>query len=333
MKDSLDPKRRAILKMENPVGVALKLVEKYKANANQNLQVLKQDVHTIKSIERQLEGFAYDMKKDFSYQHARIDNVLLHMSDRGEEFFDEYLRLGRFVDLLSSEKIRGEFERKVIGQSATEIEQHSRDFIDWLVAKHQRTWGYVVETISQDASTKKFNGAVSYDSFEESRTNMLRSVRDETRVAIQTYDAEDQAKKLADSVRNALYQTAAVQASALGIGAVIIAASMFDITGLLGASALAATGLCILPYRRAVVKREFNAKVQTLRDSMKNIMQEHFETEMGNGIKKIEDNIAPYTRFVSSRERQLQATAKELHTFETKLNLSLIHISEPTRPY
>jgi hypothetical protein len=47
--------------------------------------------------------------------------------------------------------------------------------------------------------------------------------------------------------------------------------------GLLGAGALAITGLCVIPYKRAQVKRVFNEKVAGLRVNMKDVMHAHFD--------------------------------------------------------
>ena len=44
------------------------------------------------------------------------------MNARGDEFFEDTIRLGRIFDLIKPEKIREEFERKVVGDTERAIE-------------------------------------------------------------------------------------------------------------------------------------------------------------------------------------------------------------------
>ncbi|MEZ4673714.1 MAG: hypothetical protein R2932_05645 [Caldilineaceae bacterium] len=74
--------------------------------------------------------------------------------------------------------------------------------------------------------------------------------------------------KIAQEVQRAVFQTAAVEVGALGLGAVLVAILQgvwLDMTGILGASAVAALGLYVLPYKRNQVKAELRRQAAELR--------------------------------------------------------------------
>lgn len=57
------------------------------------------------------------MKKDFKFYLDRIDNVLLRFSERGNEFFNNTITITNILDLLKSEKLKRDFEEKVVGET------------------------------------------------------------------------------------------------------------------------------------------------------------------------------------------------------------------------
>ncbi|MEI2689252.1 MAG: hypothetical protein V9H69_05845 [Anaerolineae bacterium] len=84
-------------------------------------------------------------------------------------------------------------------------------------------------------------------------------------------------------MQSALAQTALVEAGALGLGALLVAALhtlVLDLTGLLFAGALAAVGLYVLPNRRRKARDELRAKVADLQQRLHETLSAQFEQEM-----------------------------------------------------
>ena len=115
-------------------------------------------------------------------------------------------------------------------------------------------------------------------------------------------------------------------ASALGMGA-LLSVSLLDFTGILGASALAATGLCIIPYRRVTVKREFDKKIDNLRERLMGALQTHFDDELHNSCTKIRDAISPFSTYVQKQERHYKEHSVKLDELveQTKTLQDKIH--------
>lgn len=118
--ESLNTKERLRLKLENPLGVANRLLDKYNAVVSDRQQLLSDDFNTLDIIETQLGEYEIDMKRDFKYHSSHVDNVLYEMAERGDRFFDDQLRVTNILALMNSEKLRAEFEREVVGERARE---------------------------------------------------------------------------------------------------------------------------------------------------------------------------------------------------------------------
>ena len=136
---------------------------------------------------------------------------------------------------------------------------------------------------------------------------------------------ETESRKLLDDIRTALVSTAAVEVGALGLSA-IFAASLLDITGLLGAGVLAASGLAIIPYRRVQLKRAFLKKVANIREPLKISMQTHFDHELQESVKKIEDNIEPYSRFIRAEKEKIEKLSGQLRDLQNTIEVSRMKI-------
>jgi hypothetical protein len=329
--DTLDAAERVRLKLENPLGVTSRLLEKYEQVIGDRQELLRGDFQALDTIESDLEAYLVDMRRDFVYQRSHVDNVLYEMIERGDTFFDETLRIGRVFDLVNGEKLRAEFERQVVGDTSREIEKHVSNLIDWMVDKDYRQWKAVMEFMNGRATqhADRIVGQVGAD-FELNRQNMLDSVGREAHKVVNSYDREAESLKMARQVQNAIIQTAAVEAGALGLGALMIAVlqtSLLDITGFLGAGAVAALGFYVLPYRRSKIKAELRVRVGELRQQLASALERQFEAELGRSVQRIREAIAPYTRFVRVEREKLEALENELQ----KARLELVELRRSVR--
>ncbi|OQY37253.1 MAG: hypothetical protein B6243_01025, partial [Anaerolineaceae bacterium 4572_5.2] len=72
----------------------------------------------------------------------------LEMEQRGQDFFDEHIRLGRVFDLMKKETIQRSFEADVVTDVPQQIERKVDALIDWLVDANLRQWQSVTEHIT-----------------------------------------------------------------------------------------------------------------------------------------------------------------------------------------
>lgn len=300
--ETLDEAERLRLKLSSPLGVAGRLVERYLQVAEDRRTLLREDVATVRTIEAQLAAYEADMRRDFKYHLSHVDNVLYAMADRGSRFFDETIRLGRVLDLVNAEKVRGMFEREVVADTAAQVEAHTHELIDWLVEQDFRQWQGVMDYLNKRISHHEGHMIGQINSkFDYNRQTLLGSVGRAAREAVASYDKETEALALAESVQMAVAQMAVVEVGAIGLGALLIkvlAATLADVTGVLAASAVAVLGLYLIPNRRRRAKNELVSKISDLRSRLAEALTAQFEAELGKSLQRIREAIRPYTRFV-----------------------------------
>ncbi|MBO9393959.1 dynamin family protein [Caldilinea sp.] len=323
IRSALDAGERLRLKLENPLGIAERLCSQYQKVIANRRAVLKDDFAALDRIEAQLAAHEADMRRDFKYHLSHVDNVLYAMAERGDRFFDETLRIGRVFDLINGEKVRAEFERVVVADTSRAVEQQVSDLIDWMVDRDYRQWRDVMEYLQERAThhADQIVGRVG-SSFEMNRQNLLASVGREAQRIVDSYDPQTESLKLAQQVQSALVQTAAVEAGALGLGAILVTllhTTLLDVTGLLGAGALAALGFYVLPYRRNRLKQELRSAINDLRDQLNEALTRQFERELSDGLQRMREAIAPYTRFVRVEREKLERTNDELERLRREL--------------
>ncbi|HEV2107839.1 MAG TPA: dynamin family protein [Thermomicrobiales bacterium] len=322
--ETLDEEGRVRLKLLNPLGIAEHLADRYLKDARDRLSVLREDLLTIENIESQLEIYQDDMRRQFAYHLTRIENIIARMVNRGDAFFEETIRIGRIFDLVNSDRIRGEFERQVVGDTEQRIDTTINELIDWMVEQDLRTWEAVTDYIDRRRLSKYEDDLIGEVSgqFRYDRRALLESVSKRAKEEVERYDARREAQELSVSVRNAVATVAVAEAGAVGLGALVVAAAStvaVDITGLLAASVIAGIGLFVLPRRRRTAREEFHRRASELETRLLDVMREQFEHELARSVTRIREAIAPYTRFVRTQQEQLTRVNEELTTIRTDL--------------
>jgi small GTP-binding protein len=332
---TLDEKSRLRLKLRNPLGVGERLSASYAELVDHRLGLLAEDLRAIGNIEGQLEIYRADMQSDFRYRMADIEKVLLAMNNRGMIYFDETLRLARVFDLVNTQRIQNEFERQVVGNTPIEIEREVSGLIDWLVERDLRQWQATLEYLERHrARVESHEGQIVGQvggQFEYNRHRLLESVGRAAKDVVQTYDRETEARKLAQSVRDAVAGTAIVEVSAVGLGAVLVAilhGALLDFTGILSASALAVVGLLVIPARRRRAKKDLNDKLEDLRQRLQKAMSEEFDRELDHSLHRLRESIAPYTRFIRAEKKKMTRIQGELVEIQSSLGQVRTRIEE-----
>ena len=321
---TLDDTSRVQLKLANPLGVAARLLERYRRAAEEQREVLAEDLRTLDDIERQLAAYAGDVDREFELRLAEIDNLLHLMEKRGHDFFDDRIRLKRVPELLRKEQLRADFEREVVGDTPREIEGKVESIIDWLVASDLKQWQGVVQRVSrrQAEHEHRIVGEVGAG-FDANRAGMLATVGGAAREGLKRYDRSAEARRVADEVQRAVANTALVEVGAVGLGATIalaIGGSTADVTGLLAAGTVAALGLFILPHRRRSAKRELRSKVAAMRSQLMDALHKGLGGEADRSRRRILDTIAPYARFVRSERDSLEERRQRLLELEGRVD-------------
>ncbi len=324
--DTLDDDGRFRLKLLNPLGVGLKLVRKQLTSSEADLASLQDDRQLLNDIERQMVYYDEDMQRNFKARLSEIDNILYAMEKRGNDFFDETMRLGRIPDLLRARQMEKAFELQVVGETPREIESRVSELIDWMVEQDLRQWTAVAEHMAQrkeahdnrvvgQAGPKE--GTLAYD-----RQRLIDSIGAATRRAVETYDKEKEAAEMASAARTAVVNTG-LAGVGVGLGVLITVVAhtaFFDYTGIFAGIAAAALGLLVLPARKRKAKAEFAQKLAEMRQKLVSSLTDQFTREMRRGAQRIESTIAPFARFVRAENDKISTQRDELVELEAHIS-------------
>ena len=325
--ETLDDNGRFRLKLLNPLGVAQKIVTKQLASIETDLDSLVDDKNLIDDIERQMIYYDEDMQRNFKARLSEIDNIIYAMEKRGNDFFDEFIRIGRIPDLVRTHKVERAFEEEVVADVPKQIEKAVDELIDWMVEQDLRQWTAVADHMGQrkEAYDNRIvgKGGPKEGSLAYERSRLIDSIGKETYRVVETYDKNREATHLAESARTAVAGAGiASVASVATIGAALaggLTATMFDVTGILAGLTLATVGALILPSRKRKAKNELETKMEDLRSRLMTSITEQFKREMKRGAERIEDTIAPFTRFVRAENDKLSTQKDELIEIEAHI--------------
>lgn len=317
IRNTLDESERVRLKFLNPLGVGNRLLSQYLDITNNRLALLADDFKMLDDIEQQLELYRQDMERDFKFRLSDVENVLFDMEKRGNDYFDETLRLPRVIDLLNRDRIRREFEQNVVADVPQAVEARVNDLIDWLVNADLNQWQAVTSHLEErkqqhkDRIIGEVGAAFRYD-----RDHLIDSVGKTAERVVSGYDKSFEAQQIADSAQLAVAQSAMVEVGAIGLGAVVTAiatTAAADVTGIIAASIVAILGLFVIPAKRRKAKLELSDKVTELRANLMNSLTTQFDKELKRSLQRIDDAILPYTRFVRAERTKLTASQSELN--------------------
>jgi hypothetical protein len=130
--------------LESHLGVIEELVRRYRLTVEERVSLLEDDFKMAENVESQLEVHKEDMKRDFEARMAEIENIILSMNERGDEWF-ENIRLANVRELVQREKIQDRFQREVVADTESLIDERVEELIDWTVDRNLKQWRAIVE--------------------------------------------------------------------------------------------------------------------------------------------------------------------------------------------
>ena len=285
------------------------------ALVGQRLDVLQGDTAALEAIEKRVSEQSAEMTRDFRFRLSDVEKALLEFERRGNAFFDERLRLGRFRELFDRERLRRDFEAEAVAGLPYEVERRVDGIVDWMVEAELRQWQDVMALLAERPAARPGSEGRVDDRFAYDRSRLLESVREAAREAVLHYDAPSEARRLAEKVRESVAQAALLQVSALGLGTIVAAlasTTAADVTGILAASMLSLIGLFLLPARREKARRELAAKVSAVREKLMTSLTASFESERDRAAARVREAVSPYAAFVRRERERLDEARAEL---------------------
>jgi small GTP-binding protein len=321
---TLDDTTRLQLKFNNPLGVAENIVTQF-ARENQNQsESLKEDLQTSSSLEATVKEYDRDLKNELQPRLAEVENILHQLEQRGLDFFDTTMRITNIQQLIRGDRVRAEFEKRVLADVPKQIEEQVQRMIDWLVQKDLQEWQRVMTYVQRrQALHSEHIVGEGLEPREVRRRELIDKMGKTVQGIVGSYDRDKEASELAKSVETAVAQTAALEVGAIGLGTLVTAAvvsTSVDITGILAAGTLAIVGFFVIPYKRNQAKEDYRKKMINLRTRLIDTLTTSFNTESKNAVERLNNGIAPYTRFVRTERERIERNESVLAELRKRLS-------------
>lgn len=312
----LEEGERFRLKLLNPLGVASRVLKGLDAELGNRQELLAGDRRTLEAIDRQREQFDRDIRRELANHLSRFDTVLLEVERRGDHFLNETVQWRNVLGLMNSDKVREQFEQRVIRGSDEAIDEAVSQLVDWFIDRNLSMWEDVMEYTNQRsrAGDERIVGNVG-GRFQYDRASLLSNMRERIRTVMDGYNRREEAVRLADGLQSAVVSSGLLQVGGIGLGAAVLAflsGAAVDITGITAGLAMVILGSTILPRKRARAKKELHEKMQELRDGLEGSLTEQVLKELDASNDKLSGTIAPYTRFVRGELERLEELRAEL---------------------
>ncbi|CAF1565688.1 unnamed protein product [Rotaria magnacalcarata] len=299
LRTELNDKTKLKLKLENPLGIAERIFDKYLAIVHERKQILVNDEQILFILHSDVDEYRRHMLDDFKLQLSKIDNIFFRMIDNMEEFLLEYIQISRLIPTLfsssSSAELKAQFNNRVNKNIEQDITLCISHLCDWIVQRSNRT----VHQLNKHLNASSSNS------------------RRQQQVLNETINGA-QADELTASIRSTMLGTAAIEVGAVGLGALAALAS-FDWTGLLGAGLMGIFGLYLIPMRRLTIKQEMKDRIDKTRVDLTEQLRKHFSHELDNNERKMRELTMPYARFVQDEEEKIQKTIEQIETVRKQI--------------
>ncbi len=129
------------------------------------------------------------------------------------------------------------------------------------------------------------------------------------------YDRQLESEKIAFDAQNAVAASLAMEVGAIGLGTLITAlatTAAADVTGVVAAGLVAALGFIIIPASRRKAKKDLHERLANLRTNLVGALRKEFEKEIRRSVARIEEAVAPYSRFVRAETARADGVMENL---------------------
>jgi small GTP-binding protein len=337
---TLDDGTRLQLKLDNPLGVAENLLSQAAESVAGQAEQIKDDRQTAEALENAVRDYERDLESELRPRLAEVEVILNRLEQRGLDFFDNTLRLTNIHNLVRGDHVRAEFEKQVMGDAPKRIDEQVQRLIDWLVQKDLTEWQRVMSFVQQRRTLNvgHFVGE-GIEPREMRRRELIDSMGKTVQRIIESYDRDREASQLAAQVESAVAQTALLEVSAVGLGALVttlVLSSSLDLTGILAAGTMAVVGFFVIPRKRTQAKENFKKKMTELRARMVDALSTQFNTEAQSAISRLKEGVTPYVRYVRGERERIEHSEAIVSDIRHKLSVLRGHsqgvLTQPPDP-
>ena len=247
-----------------------------------------------------------------------LSNILLEIDSRAVKFLDQHMVMSNLYQLLMKQDVlKNKFEKEVLGDFSREVDRHLDVVVDWMVDKSAREFQRQVKVLT--SSILLPNANTDSNSFTSNRADLAAAVTASASMTLSSLDRERVSSEMTETIRKAAMSFAAIEIGAVGVAG-ILSAAIVDVTGVLGVSAIAATGLAVLPYRKRQIKARMQELIADMRRTLARDLKSHFDKHIMVMMSQVKSVATPYSTYVKTESESLKSSLSKLKEADAKVS-------------
>jgi len=261
------------------------------------------------------------MKRDVRYFREHIQKIIRQMLTRADDYLENNVTIMKPNLLLNVQQFQEEFTKEVI----TDIKKPVDDIVNEassLIAQRAKTQSRsVLEYVATRPRlySEAMIGAVtptSENEFDTVRLQLIERLTRDTNEVLVLHDQKKIVTKISNKMKTAMYEMGTIQAvSALSLGG-LLAANMFDLSGMVALSSAALLSLLVVPWRKSEVRKAYEKQLMQLEEQLDTTISNIIEKELNIVRERILNTISPYSRFIISEDKKINELKKEFSTIK-----------------
>ena len=301
----LAEEERVRLKLTSPAEAGLALLDDLGGAFNTRRKLLEGDFLSLTDLDAQVAQSTLELKERYNIFVVRFYDLLREFERRGKNFFETTLRIKNFGLLRNPEGFQRKFEKEVVGDLKEKIQENMHSATDWLMKEQislfERSLRYLTDHLAVDKYRDRVAAPTPKEqSFDYHRDTLVASMQESFRREIERFDIEGECNRIMESSYRGVLQQLGVQVGAVGLGTLLVSiltGAVLDVTGVLAAGVLFATGFVILPRKKRQAIQQFSLKIDALIREFKQVLAREFDREIDEAGDRLRSGYAPYLTF------------------------------------
>jgi hypothetical protein len=256
------------------------------------------------------------MRTDSERYGLELRAVLADIERRGRTWLERNIRVTNYALLRNKDAVENRFRAEVVADAPRLIEEVVHRMVDWTVARNLKLWTAVFAELDAHTARLRASGALGAhgdSEFQYNREELFARIRQPVERRLEAFNAEDEARQVVESMREAVAQAFGLNVLAVGLGAVFLAVfttAALDVTGVLTATIFAVAGWLIVPARRRKLVADLEEKIARLGTDLSALLATKFGEQLARYEQQLVEVVQPYERFLDAEGAKLdEATA------------------------
>lgn len=295
---TLSGAERFRLKMDSAIRLGERFAKTLQKRTAAEIEIFREDLALIDSIEAMADGYERDFGKEIQRSLREVGFIFDEIRRGADDYFEELFKLRNVPTIVRKEKIRNEFQDRVLKNLPVAVERLASDVVGEIYQRQSTVAAMISERIARRDEPGASLGADSETLSE--RGTVLKRVQEAIDALSDRLDREVAVEIGMRHVQTAVKTALAIEVSAVGVGAAltIVATTVAtDLLGIFAAVWVAVAGFAVLPYYKRKSQHEFQRRLAEVETALTASLEKSLRDEVAGLTGRMKSVVRPLREF------------------------------------